>query len=484
LNTLLLTDVYKLGHMEQYPEGTEYTYSYLQARTAKELPKTVFFGLQYYLEEYLSKPITHADADEFLAVRESVLGPTPEGVKTRIRDLADLGFWPLSIKAVPEGEVMPVQNVLMTITNTIPGFGWCVGYVESLLLKVWNTTTVASYSLKLRELVTSYALRTCDNMAHLPFQVHDFGYRGVSSEETAGLSGAAHLLNFYGSDTVPAVPFLMKYYDATWPIALSVPATEHSVMCSYTKSGELKAFERMLELYPSGIVSIVSDTYDLWNVLTNYARSLRLRIKERDGKVVFRPDSGDPVKIICGDPAAPVGSPAYKGALELLGDTFGTTVNEKGYNVLDPHVGLIYGDGFFFNRFDEVLKRMQDQGWASSNLVVGIGGLLLQAHSRDELGFAIKATEGIINGKRVELFKDPVTDKKKRSHMGLLKLHKYGRGAYFTADHQSPEAEASADNYLVHVFKDGEVLRRYSLDEVRQRIVDTNDTVIIPLSLG
>ena len=171
MNTLLLTDVYKLGHMEQYPEGTEYTYSYLQARTAKELPKTVFFGLQYYLEEYLSKPITHADADEFLAVRESVLGPTPEGVKTRIRDLADLGFWPLSIKAVPEGEVMPVQNVLMTITNTIPGFGWCVGYVESLLLKVWNTTTVASYSLKLRELVTSYALRTCDNMAHLPFHV-------------------------------------------------------------------------------------------------------------------------------------------------------------------------------------------------------------------------------------------------------------------------------------------------------------------------
>lgn len=484
MNTLLLTDVYKLGHMDQYPEGTEYIYSYLQARTAKELPKTVFFGLQYYLTTYLSQPITQEHAEEFFKIRESLLGETPVGVRDRINALVKLGFWPLEIKAVPEGEVMPVQNVLMTITNTVAGFGWCVGFVESLLLKVWNTTTVASYSLKLRELVTNYALRTCDSMAHLPFQVHDFGYRGVSSEETAKLSGAAHLLNFYGSDTVPAVPFLMEHYDAQWPIALSVPATEHSVMCSYTKEGELQAFERMLDLYPAGIVSIVSDTYDLWNVLDRFARQLRSRIKSREGKVVFRPDSGDPVKIICGDPEAPIGSPAYKGALELLGQTFGATKNDKGYKVLDPHVGLIYGDGFFFDRFDQVLGRMLDQGWASSNLVVGIGGLLLQAHSRDELGFAIKATEGVINGRHVELFKDPVTDKKKRSHMGLLKLNKYGRGAYFTADHQSQESEAADDNYLKLVFKDGEVLKRYTLDEIRQRIVDTNDNVVIPLSLG
>jgi nicotinamide phosphoribosyltransferase len=468
-NPLLMTDVYKLGHAAMYPEGTTEVYSYLQARTDKSLEQTVFFGLQYYLEEYLSKPITQDHVDEFLDVYAQILGEPPQDVVDRMEDLANLGYWPLEIKAVPEGEVMPVQNVLMTIRNTHPDFAWCVGYVESLLLKVWNTITVASYSLKLRKLVTKFARETCDDMTHLPFQVHDFGYRGVSSEETAELSGASHLLNFFGTDTVPAVRFLMKHYGAEFPIGLSVPATEHSVMCAYEEKHEFDAFRRLLQMYPTGIVSIVSDTYNLWRVLGEYAPLLKRMIIEREGKLVFRPDSGDPEKIICGDPQAVKGSPEWKGSLEMLAETFGTTTNSKGYRVLNPAVGLIYGDGFYFDRYQQVLARMREQGWASSNLVTGIGGLLLQAHTRDELGFAIKATRAIINGDQRELIKDPVTDHKKKSHKGLLRLVKYEDGSYATLDMQSAAQEASS--FLTKRFLDGKMVgERHTLAEIRERI--------------
>ena len=467
-NVLECTDVYKLGHLLQYPEGTDYIYSYLQARTDKKLPETVFFGLQYYLTEYLAKRISHFDVDKLVQIHEVILGPVRPAMLDKLYALANLGYWPISIKAVPEGTVVPVQNVLMTITNTVPGFGWCVGFLESLLLKVWNTITVASYSLRLRRLVNAFAEATCDDFSHLPFQVHDFGYRGVSSEETAELAGAAHLLNFYGSDTVPAVRMLMKYYDAHFPIALSVPATEHSVMCSTGPGGEFDAFERlMFRTYPDGIVSIVSDTYDLWRVLTQYVPRLGRRILQRNGKVVFRPDSGDPVKVICGDPTAAPGTPQHRGALNILWDTFGGTVNSKGYRVLDPHVGLIYGDGFFFERFEEVLGQMKANGFASSNLVVGIGGLLLQAHTRDELGFAIKATFAVIDGEPVELFKDPVTDSKKRSHKGRLALH-LEDGEWVTKQGVSESEEKNG--HLVEVYRDGWIRKLQSLDEIRSRI--------------
>lgn len=480
-NSLLMTDVYKLGHMLQIPDGTTEFFSYLMARSDKNLERTVFFGLQYYLKEILCQEFTETDEAEFFQVYESILGPVPDKVRSNIQALVNLGYWPLEIKAVPEGEVMPVQNVLMTIRNTHPDFAWTVGYVESLLLKVWNTITVASYSLKLRQLVTKFALQTCDDMSHLPFQVHDFGYRGVSSEETAGLSGAAHLLNFLGTDTVPAVKFLMDYYDGQFPIGLSVPATEHSVMCAYTENGEFQAFRHLLDIYPTGIVSIVSDTYNLWKVLNEYALFLHKKIMERDGKVVFRPDSGDPEKIICGNPDAPKGSPEWKGALQLLWDTFGGTINSKGYRVLDPHVGLIYGDGFYFDRYQQVLSRMRELGWASSNLVTGIGGLLLQNHTRDELGFAVKAVRAIVHGEPRELIKDPVTDHKKKSHQGLLRLVKNPDGTYATLDRQTDEQERAS--YLTTVFKDGTLVGKpHTLQEIRDRISEQTGLPRLALS--
>ena len=231
-NPMLCTDVYKFGHMSQYPKGTTKVYSYLLARSDKKMPATLFYGLQYYLKMLTVKP-TQAMMDEFLEYRKMILGfDADEDVKQKLAGLVKLGYFPLKIKAVREGSIIPVRNVLMTIENTVPGFHWVVGFFESLLLKIWNTCTVASYSKKLQMLVNKYADETCDNKGHAPFAVHDFGYRGCSSEETAAVSGSAHLINFLGTDTVTAIKLVKETYGCTEPIGLSVPATEHSVMCA------------------------------------------------------------------------------------------------------------------------------------------------------------------------------------------------------------------------------------------------------------
>ena len=477
MNPLLLTDVYKMGHMEQYPGDTVEVYSYLEARKPNQ--PVVFFGLQYILMEYLSKPLTRENGEEFLHYHREILGEPSPSVQEKIRALTDLGYWPLSIKAVPEGTRLGSRNILFSIRNTRPEFFWCVGFVESLLLKVWNSCTVATHSRKFHELVTRYAERTCDNLDHVPYQVHDFGYRGVSSEETAAVSGAAHLLNFQGSDTVIANWFLDKFYAAAGSVkGRSVPASEHSVMCSFGRDGEYEAFDRMLDLYPAGVVSIVSDTYDYFKILTDYAPRRRDRIMARQGKVVFRPDSGTPEDIICGIPQAHGApsrdaSPEVKGSLELLWDVFGGTVNSKGYRVLDSHIGLIYGDGMYYERFETILARMETLGFASSNLVIGVGGLLLQNHNRDELAFSVKATRIVRrHGEKVEIYKDPATDPSKKSKRGLMTLTRDGSGGYVTKDQVNDAEEATGE--LQEVFRDGQCKRVYSLDEVRANLTESS----------
>jgi nicotinamide phosphoribosyltransferase len=466
-NPMLCTDVYKMGHMEQYPEKTTRVYSYLLARSDKKMPTTTFYGLQYYLKMLEVKP-TAEMMEEFLETRAAILGvPASQDIKTKLGWLVQLRYFPLRIKAVREGSEIPVRNVLMTLESTEPGFHWVVGFFESLLLKVWNTSTVASYSKKLQRLCKRFADETCDNDGHLPFQVHDFGYRGVSSEETARLSGSAHLINFLGSDTVPARNFIKKTYGCAEPVMLSVPATEHSVMCAYGQENEFKAFERMLDLYPTGFVSIVSDTYNLWNVLTNFAERLKGRILDRAGRVVFRPDSGDPTKIICGDGDAATGSEEWFGAIRLLDKMFGSTKNSKGYRVLNPKIGLIYGDGMFYERFERTLELMKIMGYASSNLVIGVGGLLLQQHNRDDQGYAIKATFAEVGGEMRELVKDPVTDQKKKSHKGLLALLKDADGRYYTKDQCTADEEAAS--LLETVYLNGKIVRHTNFDEIRER---------------
>jgi nicotinamide phosphoribosyltransferase len=464
-NLMLCTDVYKMGHMEQYPKGTTKVYSYLLARSDKKMPETLFYGLQYYLKKLCARP-TDAHMIEFLDYRKNILGTNAsKAIEDKCHNLVKLGYLPIKIKAVREGQVIPVRNALMTIESMHPEFYWMVGFVESLLLKVWNTTTVASNSRKLRALCKRYADETCDDDGHVQFQVHDFGYRGCSSEETAALSGSAHLISFLGTDTITAIKLIKETYGCKEPIGLSVPASEHSVMCAFGKENEFAGFEHMLELYPTGILSQISDTYDLWNVLTNFAERLKSRILERDGKFVFRPDSGDPPKIICGDADEATGSPEWFGSLRLLDKTFGSKKNSKGYRVLNPKVGLIYGDGMFYDRFERTLETMKIMGYASSNLVIGSGGILLQQFNRDDMGFAIKATFAEVNGELRELMKDPVTDHKKKSHKGLVALMKDQDGRYFTKDQCTAEEEEKS--LLETVFLNGELKRMTTFDEIR-----------------
>lgn len=506
-NLLLMTDVYKMHHAEMYPDGTTEIYSYLTTRSNKKYNKVLFYGLQPILK-MLQAGVSKEDVKEFLDIREMILGPDTRGVITKgMNALAELGYIPLEIKAVPEGTYLDNKNVLMTMRNTHPDFPWVVGFFESMILKLWNTCTVATSSKKFKTLVEKYADETCGNRGLVPFQVHDFGYRGVSSEETAELSGSAHLVSFYGTDTVSAVSYVKKNYGvkAGNPIGLSVPASEHSVMCSFGREGELDAFKNMLKLYPTGLVSIVSDTYDLWNVLTNFASTLKEEILARDGKVVFRPDSGDPEKILLGNALTyneyvkvmysnmdtliyekdgkffessesydqRGGSrstreikptPENKGCIRLLDEMFGSTVNELGYKELNPKVGLIYGDGMYFERFERILTKMKEMGYASNNLVIGVGGLLLQQHNRDDLGFAIKATYAIVNGQPRNLLKDPITDSGKKSHTGLMMLTKEN-GVYVTKDNCTEEEEKTG--LLTSVFKDGKILRTQTFDEIR-----------------
>jgi len=454
MNILLSTDVYKVGHMEQYPDGINKVYSYLCARkdfSKTDVDKIVFWGLRYYLIKYLSQRVTKEHVEEFVDVFSPIV-PLQGSTIQKLYALSELGYIPLKIKAVKEGEKYPLQNVLLTITNTHPKFYWLVNYFESLILKLWYSCSVATRSRQYLEMALSFADMTCSNHDHIPYCVHDFGYRSVSSEESAMLGGAAHLTNFYGSDNILGEYCLKTFYGMTK--AKSVPASEHSVMCSFTPEKEIEAFHRMLDIYPTGIVSIVSDTYNLWNVLTNFAKQLKNRILSRDGKLVFRPDSGDPYKIILGDPAS--SDPAVqKGSLNLLWEEFGGTTNSKGFKVLNPKVGLIYGDGIHLERYKQILEGMKQQGFASSNLVIGVGGLLLQNHSRDDFGFAQKTTYVEISEEPLVVFKDPITDKKKKSHKGLLCLLKDENGRHYTKDNCTWEEEAGGE--LNTVFEDGKL---------------------------
>ena len=470
-NPLLATDVYKMGHMEQYAPNCNKVYSYLTSRSDKVFDKTVFFGLQYYLKEYLSVKLTQEMGEEFLDYRRRILGSNSEKVESQIRDLCKLGYFPLKIKAVEEGTVMPVKNVLMTITNTDPKFYWVVGFVESLILKLWYSITVASCCYKYRSLVEKAFEDTVseDLMFLKDFTVHDFGYRGDSSEESAAISGAAHLLSFCGSDTVVALPFVDSYYNADKNSLLmaSVPASEHSVMCSFGRENEFDAFENMLSLYPSGIVSIVSDTFNVYRVLTEFAQKLKPAILARDGKVVFRPDSGNPEYIICGDPNAPEGSDEWKGAIRLLDEMFGSSVNAKGYKVLNPKVGLIYGDGMYLERYQRTLDKLKEMGYAACNLVIGVGGIL-RNHSRDTLGFAIKATYVEVSGEKREIEKDPITDSKKKSHKGLLCLTLGDNMEYITIDQCTEEEEQKG--LLRLVFENGQIFNEVSFSTVKNKV--------------
>ena len=401
--SILLTDGYKLDHRRQYPEGTEFVYSNWTPRSCQYFPEAhegvVVFGIQYFIKEYLldkfnknffNRPKEEV-VEEFTRRINTFLGPNQVGVE-HIEALHALGYLPIEIKALPEGSICPIGVPALTIVNTLPEFFWITNYLETLMSStLWLPMTSATSARLYKKRLMEHAIKTgFDKQPGLDFLCHDFSMRGMAGIEAAIMSGMGHLTSFTGSETIPALEAVEEYYHADADselIAGTVPATEHSVMCAGGMEDEFETFERLInETYPTGIVSIVSDTWDFWQVITDYLPRLKDTILARDGRVVIRPDSGDPVKIICGDPSAAPGTPEFYGAYELLGNIFGTTLTENGYKVLNDHIGLIYGDSITLERQDQIYSQLEAKGFAATNLVLGVGSFTYQFKSRDSLG--------------------------------------------------------------------------------------------------
>ena len=492
MNPLTAIDFYKADHRRQYPEGTEYVYSNLTPRSARLAPvlggfdgRVVFVGLQGYIKNVLlaswNDHFFNQDKttviDKYKRRMDNALGEGAVPVD-HLEALHDLGYLPLRIKALPEGSRVNIKVPMFTVMNTRPEFYWLTNYIESSIsADVWKPCTTATIAYEYKRLLSDYAVRTGAPLDFVPIQGHDFSFRGMSGGEDAAQSGIGHLSSFIGTDTVAAIDYAEDYYNAEGVIGVSVPATEHSVMCMGTQDGEIATFKRLInDLYPTGIVSIVSDTWDFWKVINDYAAELKEDILARQvnamglAKVVFRPDSGDPVKVICGDPEAAPGSPQFKGAVECLWEIFGGSETQKGYKVLNERVGLIYGDSITLARAEAILKGMESKGFASNNIVFGIGSFTYQYLTRDNFGFAIKATWGQVNGEAREIFKDPVTDNgEKKSARGLIRIEETETG-FEMFDQQTPEQEAQG--VLATVFEDGELLYETSLMEIRERLVE------------
>jgi nicotinamide phosphoribosyltransferase len=386
-----------------------------------------------------------------------------------------LGYLPLIVKGLPEGSIVSPKIPVVTVYNTKPKFFWLTNYLESLMSAIlWKPATSATTAFQYRKVFNEFALNTVSDkdIDFVYWQGHDFSFRGMSGIEDACISASGHLLSFYGTDTVPAIDFHELYYNANSDTELvggSVPATEHSVMCMGTKDNEIGTFDRLItELYPNGIVSIVSDTWDFWQVITEYLPKLKTKILARNGKVVIRPDSGDPVKIIVGDKNAAPGSPEFKGAIECMWETFGGTITEKGFKLLDSHIGLIYGDSITLQRQKDILNGLKEKGFASFNVVLGIGSYTYEYVTRDTYGFAMKATYGEVNGEARNIFKDPKTDDgTKKSAKGLLAVHEVN-GELILKDECSWEEEKQG--LLQIVFENGKAANEQSLSEIRKRI--------------
>lgn len=494
-NAMLLTDGYKLDHRRQYPEGTEFVYANWTPRSNEHLPEAkdgcVVFGNQYFIKKYLIGAMNKDffAVDEEAAVQsfkrrvDTFLGENNVGTE-HIRALHRLGYMPLRIKSLPEGSICPIRVPMLTVINTNPDFFWLTNFIETIMsCELWLPMTSATTARLYRKELERHAQKTgFPKDVALGFLCHDFSMRGMAGLEAAITSGMGHLTSFIGSETIPAIGAVEEYYNMDAEkelIAATVPASEHSVMCAGSKDGEFDTFKRFItELYPKGFVSIVSDTWDLWQVVTDFIPRLKDEILARDGRVVIRPDSGDPVHIICGyayddfenfQEEAEMDYAERKGVYELLWDVFGGTVNEQGYKVLDPHIGVIYGDSITLDRQKEIYRRLEAKGFAATNLVLGIGSYTYQYKTRDSLGFAMKATWCQVNGEPREIFKSPKTDSgMKKSLKGLIRVDQDENGVYFATDCVSREQEAGG--CLKTVFEDGKLLNEVSMTEIRERL--------------
>jgi nicotinamide phosphoribosyltransferase len=542
INPLLLTDGYKTGHHQQYPKGTTLVYSNFTPRSNKYAPKgcdkVVSFG-----QQMIMKQIHEAFQEEFFSKsKDEVCGEIKRELSmylgtdydvTHFEKLHDLGYLPINVKVIEEGTLVPIKVPILTIYNTHPDFFWVTNYLETIISNLlWKPTTSATIAHQYRKVLTKWQEKTDKERAwFVDWQGHDFSMRGMDSIDATISSGLGHLTSFSGTDSLPAIAGAREYYGEFEFVGGSVNATEHSVMCAGGKEDEIETFRRLLQTYPTGILSVVSDTWDLWKVCTEHVLTLKEEILARNGKLVIRPDSGDPVDIICGefepyrviskaDIDKPfvlsvgqkfmfteestetnqqyytktedgyvdyVYQPKHKGVIELLWDIFGGTINEQGYKVLDPHIGAIYGDSITIDRAEEICSRLEAKGFASTNIVLGVGSFTYQYNTRDTFGFAMKATyvelevpkfgefadQGLnteIIGR--EIFKDPITDDgTKKSATGLLRVvWDPFQETYNLMDKQTWEQEGHKNNQLKTIYKDGEFHNITTLTEIKNRL--------------
>lgn len=558
-NPATLIDGYKVDHRRQYPDNTQIIFSNLTARSTRRpnTDKVVFAGLQYFVKEYLIKQwnenFFHKPIDEVIVKFSNrinnYLGPNDVG-EQHIHDLYNLGYLPVVILALPEGSEHPLKVPSLVLWNTDERFGWFTNYLETILsTSVWGMCTSATTAHQYKKLLTKYAAETVGDTSFVAWQGHDFSFRGMFGMEAACMSGAAHLFSFTGTDTIPAIDFLEQYYNADATKELvggSVAATEHSVMAAGGADDEISTIRRLIhEVYPKGIVSIVSDTWDYYNTITNIARELKDEIMQRDGKVVFRPDTGDPVQVVVGDvyedysdvydsleeakdhahdelvdknryetPHGECGEcqpttifkykdvfyklaveidwnrydkqyyyidgsnikscepvelmPEQKGSIECLWEIFGGKVNDKGFKELDAHVGLIYGDSITLQRAEQICEGLKNKGFASTNIVFGIGSYTYQFATRDTDGYAVKATYAKINGADKEIFKSPKGAEFKKSAKGLTAVFKDANGEFYLKDQATWDEVLNCE--LVKVFENGNLIKDYTLQEVRNNL--------------
>lgn len=509
MNPLLLTDGYKTSHHVQYPENTVTVVSNFTPRSNKYAPNgakyVVVFGTQMVMKQihemfqkdFFDKPKAEVCGE---IKRELSMYLNTDYDVSHFENLHDLGYLPIQVLSLPEGELAPIRVPVLMINNTHPDFYWITNYLETILSNLlWKPMTSATVAREYKKILKDWQEKTDATRSwFVDWQGHDFSMRGMDSVEAVVASGLGHATSFLGSDSLPVIHGARKFYGENGFVVGSVPATEHSVMSAGGKEDEIETFRRLLKIYPTGILSVVSDTWDLWKVCTEHVVTLKDEIMARDGKLVIRPDSGDPVDILCGAweenrlpsgnyEKTPKSGPEGKGVIELLWDIFGGTINEQGYKVLDPHIGAIYGDSITIERANEICKRLASKGFASTNVVLGIGSYTYQYNTRDSFGFAVKATyveleetflpspESIEWGIRTigrEIFKDPITDDgMKKSARGLIKVVKNESGEYELIDQVNWDDVNAPDNELKLIYDDGNFCNATTLTEIRSRIL-------------
>ena len=483
----LLCDFYKVLHREQYPEKTEIIYSTWTPRSNKFFPRIdeiIAFGFQGFIKKYL---IDYFNKNFFARKKKNIIEEYTRVLKytlniqtpdtTHIEELHNIGYLPIKIMAVKEGTSVPIRVPMLTIQNTNDKFFWLTNYLETLTsTELWLPSTSATIANEYRKILIEFAKKSSSNLEAVQFQAHDFSMRGMTCLEASMLSGAAHLLSFVGTDVIPAILYHENYYNANIEkelVGTSIPATEHSVMCAGGDTNEFETYKRLInDVYPNGFLSIVSDTWNLWECIDKIIKPLKADILKRDGRIVIRPDSGDPEKIICGDSKGKTHAEKV-GVVHLLWEIFGGIKNDKGYKELDSHIGVIYGDAITIDRCESICKSLLKNGFASTNVVFGVGSFTYQYNTRDTFGFALKSTMSKIDGKEKMLFKDPITDDGiKKSNTGTIVLREKN-GKLVCKDGLS--FNHSKSNLMQLIFKNGKLYNETSLKEIRDRVTNNNN---------